>query len=200
VLRFERYPRVFRYLTGLPNGLGSYATCVQKASVLRQFLKLAPASWRGDLPEPLGALVRDPPPFTAWVPEVQATAVYLAIVDVREWEDKDFVARALTMNRELLKSPLYRVLMTVVSPGWLVRGAPSRWATMHQGIELSAQMVGDTSAQFDLTFPRRLVPTLIAQCYATAFQAALESASARKVSVSLGRSTDETATYRCDWR
>ncbi len=104
------------------------------------------------------------------------------------------------MNRELLQSPLYRVLMSVVSPGWLVRGGAGRWATMHQGIELSGQMVGDTSAQFNLTFPRRLVPTPIAQCYATAFQAALESASAKKVTVSLGASTDETATYRCDWR
>jgi hypothetical protein len=196
---FDKYPRVLRYLAGLPKELGSYPECVQKASVLRQFRKLAPPGWRSELPAPLEALVRDPPPLAAWIPEVHATAVYLAIVDARGWEDREFVAQSLQMNRELLQSPLYRILMTVVSPKRMVRGGTGRWKAMHPGIELSARMDGETSALFDLAFPRRMVPTLIAQCYATGFQAALERASAREVKATMLLWTDESAAYRCDW-
>jgi hypothetical protein len=199
VRSFEKYPRVLRYLAGLPQGLRTHPTCVQKASVFRQFIQLAPESWGSDLPAPLDAMMDDPPPLAAWIPEVHATAVYLAIVDARGWADKDFVEQALTMNRELLQGPLYRILMTVFSPSRLVRGASNRWAAMHRGIELSAEMDGSTSGLFNLRFPRRLVPTLIAQCYATGFQAALEMASAKRVTVSLVTSTDEDAAYRCDW-
>ena len=191
---------MLHYLAGLPKGLGSYPTCLQKASVFRQFIKLAPSTWKSNLPAPLGNLVRNPPPLTAWIPEVHATAVYLGIVDVRGWEDKDFINRSLAMNRELLQSPLYRILMSVVSPSRLVRGGASRWITMHQGIELTGGMEGDTSALFKLTFPPRIMPMLLVQSYATAFQAALEAASARKVTVSIETSTDDSTVYRCDWR
>ena len=71
---------------------------------------------------------------------------------------------------------------------------------MHQGIELSGLVEGKTSALFKLTFPPRIMPILLVQSYATAFQAALESASARKVTVSIEASTDESTVYRCDWR
>lgn len=198
--RFEKYPRVHQYLSGLPRGLDSYPTCLQKASVFRQFIKLAPSTWKSNLPAPLGALIRSPPPLTAWIPEVHATSVYLGIVDVRGWEDREFVNRSLAMNRELLQSPLYRILMSMVSPSRLIRGGPSRWMTMHQGIELTGLVEGKTSALFKLTFPPRIMPTLLVQSYATAFQAALEIASARQVTVSIEASTDESTVYRCDWR
>lgn len=200
MLRFEKYPRVHRYLSGLPRGLSSYPTCLQKASLFRQFIKLAPGTWKSNLPAPLGNLIRNPPPLTAWIPEVHATSVYLGIVDVLGWEDKDFVNRSLAMNRELLQSPLYRILMSVVSPSRLIRGGPGRWKMMHQGIELSGGLEGETSARFTLTFPPRIMPILLVQSYATAFQAALESASARKVTIAVEASSDESAVYRCDWR
>jgi uncharacterized protein DUF2378 len=191
---------MLRYVASLPGGLASYPTCVQKASVLRQFLELGPKSWGSNLPAPLDALVCDTPPLTAWIPEVHATALYLALIDARRWEEKDFVAQSLTMNRELLQGPLYRILMSLASPGRLLREASNRWSAMHQGTELSAQMVGNTSAQVNLAFPRRLVPTLIAHCYATAFQAALERASAKSATTSLVVLSDEKAVYRCDWK
>ena len=196
---FEKYPRVLRYLSGLPEGLDAHPTYVQKGALFRQLLQLAPAKWGSDLPAPLDALVRAPPPLNAWISEVQATVVHLAIVDVQGWDDRYFVARSLTLIRELLRGPLYRILMTVTTPTWLVRGAASRWGAVHRGIALSARMSGSTSALFKVTFPSRLVPPLLAECFATGFQAALEGASAKKVTSSLVMSTDENAVYRCDW-
>lgn len=192
--------RVQQYLDELPSGLDSHPTFVPKASVFRQFLELASGVDLGKLPPALATLAREPPLVTAWITEVQATATYLAIADLQGWSDQQLLTRALTLNRTLLSGPLYRILMAVVSSSMLVRGAPGRWAAMHRGISLTTHLDSESRATMTLSFPKGLVPPLIARCYATAFQAAFEVSRIKNPSVAVEASDDEHAVYSCVWQ
>lgn len=192
--------RAQQYLDGLPNGLDSHPTFVQKASVFRQFLELAAGVDVSGLPRALAVLAREPPPVTAWITEVRATATYLAITDLQGWSDQQLLTRALTLNRALVSGPLYRILMTVVSSTMLVRGAPDRWAALHRGIGLTSHLDSETSATMTLAFPKGLVPPVIARCYATAIQAVFEVSRIKRPSVAVEASDDERAVYRCAWQ
>ncbi len=192
--------RAQRFLDSLPCGLDSHPTFLQKASVFRQFLELASGTDLRALPGPLVQRALDPPPVTAWLPEVHALATYLAIADLQGWTDQQLVARARDLNQKLLSGPLYRILMSVVSAAMLVRGAPDRWAAMHRGVTLSMQLDSPHTATMTLSFPKRLIPPVIAQCYCTAFQVAFDVARIEGAVVAVESCTEERAVFRCTWK
>jgi hypothetical protein len=191
--------RVQRYLDGLPRGLDSHPAFLQKASVFRQFLELGSGVNLGALPAPLADLARDPPPVTDWVSEVHATATYLGLADLQGWDDDALVARALQLNQRLLSSPLYRVLMLVVSAPMLIRGAADRWATMHKGIRLAVTLETPTSAKGAIEYAPRLLPSVVARCYVTGIQAAFDVARVQRPVVTFETWSDVRTTFRCTW-
>ena len=76
------FPRVARYLAGLPNGWLSHPECECKATLYREALAALPRRLDTTGLDPLVvSYVEEPPPMTSWVPEVVSSAVYLAIAD-----------------------------------------------------------------------------------------------------------------------
>jgi hypothetical protein len=187
------------YLMTLPHGLASYPDVVAKGAVFRQFAELVPRGAWADLPSPLREAVRDPPPVSAWVPETWLNAMMLAAVDLHYQSEASFVARAYETNVALLRGPIYRILMLVVSPATLLRGAETRWSGFHRGIRLRVSLETEHAALMRLDFPPHLVPRLIADCYATGFRAAVEAAGGKHTLFERRTSDDRSAVYAGSW-
>ncbi|MEW5740676.1 MAG: hypothetical protein AB1938_17240 [Myxococcota bacterium] len=191
------------YLASLPRGVDSYPDCVQKVSISREFLRFLPsAGLSGKVPAPVEELLGKRLPASAWVPEVHACALLLAILDAHFSDAEAFVARAYVANKELLTGPLYRMLMFVASPLYLARNAESRWNTFHRGIKMATESLPQEksgTAVFRLEYPRLLLPEVLARSYSTAFKAALEAAGGRSVQVEVAGWQPETCRFSCTW-
>lgn len=187
------------YIESLPNGLASYPGCQQKAQVVRQFLPLTERrKLEGLGPPEITAIIDEPPPATAWVPEVHATAIYLALRDTMKSDD-EFIDYAREMNRSLVSSPMYRILFAFVSPERVVRGAASRWGQMHRGTELHPRRVSTNDAVFRLTTPPNAVPEILARAYSTAYQTAVELSGGSNVTCQVAEGGPTGWTFNLKW-
>lgn len=169
-------PRLRQYLDALPGGLDAYPGHVQKASVYRQFLAATPSldGLAEHLPEPLAELVLAPAPASVWLPEVHVTALYFAAADFLRMTPAAYRQHWYRVNRALLESPLYRVLMALASPERILRGAETRWKALHRGVTFTLTLEGPGQVGAALRYPAHLLPEAQADGYATAFQAAIE--------------------------
>lgn len=193
---------VERYLADLPDGVASYPTYVQKASVLRSFLTegAIPAALLQRLPPELRAGLEPMPPVNQWIPEAHANAVILGVRDLHFDTDDAFERWVYQQNLALLRGPLYIALFRVVGPTRVMNGGAARWAQFHRGITLSIRVAKDQQAEVTLTCPPELLGPLMARCYTTAFRAALEIAGAKDVSVRLAASHAKGFDLTASWR
>lgn len=189
-----------RYISSLPGGLDAYPEHLQKATVVQQFATEMPsAKLIGQLPPALEPLIMPNLSPSSWVSEVKANALLMAVRDVCYADDDSFVAAAMRANRRLLTGPIYRVLMKVISPSFMVKNCGSRWAMFHQGIHLVPSMESKQSARMTITFPVGLVPQLIIRAYATAFQVSIEAAGAKNATSKIVSHDLVHSTFEVHW-
>lgn len=191
--------RMNEYLGGLPLGLASYPEHRQKASVVRAFADAMPTTGLAALlPRELVPLLEPVPPGL-WIPEVHANALLLAQRDACVASDDDFIAGFHRANTALLTGPLYKLLMMVISPEFLISNAAQRWKVFHRGITLETSESRKGHALLRLSFPVGLLPPLLARGYSTAFEVALVAAGAKNVVVHADTTALVHAVFRCDW-
>lgn len=195
--------RLDRYLASLPHGIDSYPDCVQKGSVSKEFLRFMPsAGLAGRVPKPVENLILRPPAPSAWVPEVHVEALFLSVLDAHFGDDTEFLTRSYVANKELLTGPLYRVLMLVASPLYLVKNAESRWKTFHRGVNLLTDALPTEktgTARFHLEYPKLLLPEVLAKSYTTAFRAGLEAAGGREVKAEVAQWAETRCEFTISW-
>lgn len=195
----ERFPRVARYLAELPDGTDSYSECVSKASIQQSLLRRFPVQCPpGSLPDPVEQWLRDPPLPSAWKPTVLGNAVELAVADAHCANDAEFEEMARWMNRVLLSSPMYKVLVFVMSPGFLLKQTSSTWGRFHRGTTLDAE-IGRKSAWLTMTFPRFLHPLLILKEKAIAFEVAMAAAGGGNAKARITERTPKRAVFHVTW-
>jgi hypothetical protein len=188
------------YLKQLPAGLDSYPDVLQQGSVFETFIRSSGIHHYADrLPAELARWVADPPPASSWVPEVKVTAAYLACADLCFGSDEAYVLFAHRANRKLLTGPLYLILFHLLGPRRICTGAAARWAQMHRGSTLSLAEVTSCTFRMTLETPEHHVPPLIARCYATAIQAALEVAGGDSVFVCASTLTPSIVEVTGSW-
>ena len=102
------------------------------------------------------------------------------------------------MNRKLLGSTMYRPMVFVSSPAFLLKVSTMVWGRFHTGTVLRPR-VEASSARLDLTFPERLLPRLIVEEKATAYRAAAEAAGGRDVSAVVEECSAERARFTLTW-
>lgn len=138
------------------------------------------------LPKSLSRLLNGRFTVSEWLSEVHVTAVYVAIADLNFSSDDSFIDRVQEANRSLFRSPLYKLLMWVISPAYMVKHAGPRWGTFHRGIKLHSEMKpSGHGALCRLEFQPALVPPLIVRAYVTAVQAALEASGAENLTAQI---------------
>jgi hypothetical protein len=183
------------YLASLPGGIDAYPECLHKGEPLSVWLRRSHApGLAARLPPQVSTLLDPERPFPPWVPEVHASALYLAIRAARFDDDAAFLAHAHRCNSAVLQTPTNRVLFWVATPAAILRAAGARWSSLHRGSSLEVRIAQETSAQGTLLHPPRLFPEIVLHGIGTAFAAALENAGARNVHFELSR-TDDTHTF-----
>ncbi len=196
----KRYPRLNAYLAGLPQGLASYPECTSKASLPLMLIKgmPAPAPRPEDVPEPLATYLARPP-SGMWVPEVEAMAVSLAIADHYRMTENQHLQWLKSQNRGFFSSLMYRAVMSFFSPAALIPKGTARWAAVHRGSTLRAEVVGEKDVDVFLDFPPSLFPRVALQQLTAVFEAALENSNARSSEVVLVEAGETRGLFHARW-
>lgn len=196
-----RLETVESYLARLPGGIHAYPECSHKGDALSLWLRGSPTSGLMELlPREAAAVLASANNLPAWVPEVHATVLYLAIREAHFADDAAFLDHARIRNRALLDTPTNRVLFWVVSPRDMLRAAGPRWNNLHRGSTVNVRIRGDSSAEVDLTFPAHLLPEVVLRGNAVGFAIALEKTGASEVVVEVREVEPTRARFRADWR
>lgn len=127
----------------------------------------------------------------------------LAVRDVSFQDDQGFLDRTTAWSRELLDKPLLRHLMRLMAPTLVVTGAAKRWRTVHQGSELSTELLEDADgrgrARARLKFPERLLPEMFLKSLVGVYGAAVSGARGRDTRVELVSLSSTHAEYGVSW-
>jgi len=192
--------RLERYLAGLPGGLGAYPSIQAKGSLVRSVLEGQPIpALLERLPPLLRRVAADPPVGSEWVPEAHFCALLLAVADLRGMSDAEVCAWACERNRALFESPAYRILMSVMSPGAMVRFAGRRWENWHRGTTLEVEGIADEGVRATLRFPAGLFDGLLLRVFGQVFAAALMMSNAAFPLVVVEAEGPESARYLARW-
>jgi hypothetical protein len=193
-------PRVAGYLARLPAGVDSHPECVAKAALLRRALGQRPLSRDhvSTLPKALRELVACPPLDGETVPDVWLAAVLLAIADVYQMSDPEYLDWIRELNSSMFNT-LFRLLMKVVSPEHLVRRAAERWKVFHRGSSLAIVEVTRGRCVAQLEFPHLLFHGLALRQFAPVFEAAIQMCDPRG-RVELGAFDATQALFIARWR
>jgi hypothetical protein len=196
----HRYPRLSAYLAALPAGLDSYPDCQAKTSLTMTVLEGMPKPRPdpSEVPEPLSRYLARPP-SGMWMPEVEARAIPLAIADHYLMTDKQYMAWLKAQNRSFFGSLMYRAVMSFVSPLTIAPKASARWAAVHRGSSLNAEIVGPREVVLTLTFPPYLFAGLALQQVSAVLQGLLEHAKTPNPEVSLVEVSATRGVYRARW-
>lgn len=200
----SRFHEASQYAATLPKGLASFPACAVRdiaiEALTRDFGRLAeepglPTEVANVLRGRLGA---------SWVPEVTFQVAELVVRDLGFEDDASYFAWISKTNDELFDKPVLRSLMRLLSPTLVVLGATRRWATFHQGSELSTGPVGrqgDRGATVaHLRYPEGLFSRIFLLGLEQAFMAALNASRAKEPEVKLGAADVTHAEYRVSWR
>ena len=167
-------PRVTAYLDQLPGRIDAFPDAEVKYSVVATWLEGHDAATLVDsLPTEVHPLLERDFPVSRWISEVHATTVYLGLRERFFASDDAFVADALERNRTLLRKPMYRILMRLLTRSRAAKGASVAYSQMHRGTKLIA-VSEDERWDVEIEHPPHLVPPILGRCYATAMRAALE--------------------------
>lgn len=195
-----RFPNTAAYLDGMPLGADSFPEHLGKASLYRGALKDCPLTVeRGALPDSLVDLIARPVPVSEWIPEARQRAILHAILDDHFRGDRDRFRRwVYEQNRALFESPLYRILMIVVSPKVIVRGVESRWGAFHKGISVKAYPQ-ENGGDLVMHFPVGLVDEIDCLGHAESFRAGIDAAGAKHSEVVVADRKPTEARFRISW-
>ena len=192
-------PSYARYVAGLPGGLEAHPGAQAKGSLVRAFLEGQPPEVRRRFPAALQALVREPPIDSDWIPEALFCAFFHALCEALGLGPAERTAWIRARNRGLFSGPLYRLLMTVVSPERSLREAARRWGVFHRGSTLEFEGFSDDGARVVLRFQVGVFDAFMLEALAEAFAAALESARAKDPVVELEATGPGFARYVARW-
>jgi len=197
----HRYRLMQRYLDGLPAAENAYPQCSMKAAFVNLTRERTPFVATPDMPDWLKAFIDARWPATEWVPLVQCNAWVLAMIDGL-WGGS--VERYLRFNYETnldyAKSPMFKLLYMMISPGFLMRHVPLAFRRGIRGPGFTVLRSEPGLATVQIAFPHGLYDEVIAQGWTAAFRAMLEATGTNDVQVVLAKHSPMLATYDATWK
>jgi len=198
-----RCPRAAAYVRLLPHGLASHPDAQLNADVLAPVRERFGAELENvTLPEAVRAALAAAGSAT-WVPDTAANALYLACFDLGFADDAEFASWGHEVTTKVLRRPLFRMLVAVLSPTLVAMGGSKRWGAFHRGSELLAAPAVKVGNRIELhaslRFPRHLFPRAMIAFNAEAIRAAVDAAGAKDSKVTVVRFGEENAEYVLGW-
>lgn len=195
--------RLERYLARLPDGADSYPDVVVKSSTFTAAFADKPVPITpGSVPPSIARLINEPPPISAWIPEVQMVAIFKMIGD-HHFEGRGgtpaFLKWVHDQNRKLLGGRLYRALFWLLSPETVFRGVQLRWGAFRRGTELAVIERSHEHAVFELRYREYLLDDEGLLAIGEALRAAAEATGAKGPRVELGEVSPTRGRLRVDW-
>lgn len=194
------YPLLEDYLRRLPRGFDSHPQCAIKASIIRDALHGKALADDPALPAPIRSLVASPPPVSTLISEVLSNATLLTICDVHfRGEDRLAWDWMHETTRKLLRTVLYRVLFSVISPERFMAGASHRWGAFRRGTELTLIDTHPGAARMRLIYPTHLHTEMTIHLLTAGLQAAIESTGTHSAGVIVETITPVEAVFLASW-
>ncbi|HCF57191.1 MAG TPA: hypothetical protein DFS52_04225 [Myxococcales bacterium] len=196
-----RFPRLAAYLRFLPEGLASYPGCQAKGALVRAIIDCEPLADLSDdaLPAEVRSLITTPPTNSAWIADAVYFGALLALADYRRMNDARYRAWIHEANWRLFKSPVYRVLLSLTSPGVLLTLCSSTWGTMHRGTTLKVVDSGKGFGVAELTFPERAYDRAVLEAIEVGLLVALEQSNVKAPAVTTAAITTASARFEARW-
>ena len=154
------------YLASLPRGLGSYPQCTSKATSVTFELERRPTPARPHLPEEVRHILLHPPLSNAWIPTTVFVATTLAIEAHHGITDETL---AIESTDAMIASPLYGLMLRMLTPSMILRGGAATWNLFHRGTTLRADRIG-AHLEARMSFPVGLFPLEVLSGFAAGFQ------------------------------
>lgn len=167
----DSYPRLATYIEQLPDGLDSHPTCLAKVSIHRTIHAYAKQPLCG-LPPALQAHLDASQPVEKWIPQCHSLALIIAIVEARRLppdQEAQWIRDAASL---LFSTPMYKLLLSAVSPRLMIKGADIRWSAFFRGSSLDST-TGDSEAEVELRAPPGLFDRTLACIFTDVLRAAL---------------------------
>ncbi len=175
------------YVASLPSGWSSFPTCQVPHAVFDMLDEELAQRGRRRATDMFAAVAGRPVPAQGWVPEIMLNAAFYL---VREHFDDDVAFDRFNHEAamSLYRKPLYRALMTVMSPTLIIMGMGKRWTAFRRGTELAVKhwKQGDThQVEAVLTHPAGLHTEESLGLLRVNLVVALQAARARRAAVRL---------------
>lgn len=191
-----------KYLAALPRGLESHPECLVKGTVARSFLLGAvpeAALDRVDLPGPIAAVIRSPPPNSVWISEVHFFGALLAVRDLLGLEEAAWKQWFKERNQRALTNPVLRLVMNATSPEMLLSLSGVYWGVTHRGSKLSVVEKTGGSATVVLDHPHNLVNADVGGFLTMALTVPLLLTRAKSPAIALTSNTPTRSTFAGTW-
>lgn len=195
--------RLERYLARLPDGADSYPDVVVKASTFTAAFADKPVPFEpGSVPPSIARLITEPPPISAWVPEVQMVSIFKMIGDYH-FEGRGgppaFRQWVYEQNRKLLGGRLYRALFWFLSTETVFRGLELRWGAFRRGTDLAVIERSHEHAVFELRYREYLLDDEGLLAIGEALRAAAEATGAKDPLVEIGQVLPTRGRIHVSW-
>jgi len=198
-----RYPNAASYLDSLPDGVATFPTCRMNRHVLEHvgsdFPDLVTES---SAPQPLVDFFKKRIAGD-WITEAAGNVIYLMIRDRCFRDDASFRAWNQQNIDRLVRNPVFRAIMVLLSPSLVVMGAAKRWSSFHQGTEMKTEPMGQAGLRMqvrgNLTYPEGIYNRLLLELHCSTFLAALVAARAAAPEVRFVGATAGRAEYVASW-
>lgn len=193
--------RIERYVASLPAGFASHPQCQHKFATIRDYVVGTPLLERLDvLPPHLAEMLRNPPPVTAWISEVDANCIFLGVREAGFRTDDEYYAFSAERSRQLMSRAMYRLMFALITPRRVVKGAAWKWTQFHRGTTMTGTLDDDSrGGTLEVRFPAGLMSPIAAGGYAGALRAAFGMSTSAPVSLEIADTTPSSFSYRAQW-
>ena len=195
-----RYPTLFRYVNGLPQGLDSYPDVQSSAEVaesIRQ--RFGAALVRDDLPDFIKDAMGMPWKRGTWIPEAHFMTLNALVRDVIYRNDEGYLQFCFDTMKAAYSSHLMRSVMFVMAPSVLALATEKRWSTFKRGVALKTLKSMPDGRLLSMTYPPRLYLTCMLDGVAKSIEAALSCTRAKQYSVITNVISDTECQFLISW-
>lgn len=152
-----RYPTLYRYLSGLPQGIDSYPDIQSTAEVAASIRATFGAELlRDDLPDYVKTAMAGVWHKTDWIPEVHFMTLNALVRDIVCRNDEKYYQFCFDTMKAAFSSPLMRSLMYVMSPSVLALATEKRWGKFKRGSVMKTIQSTSDGRVLQLTYPEKL--------------------------------------------